>query len=140
MPRRSQPLSGDTMSYEVLVEDLRTAAGEYRTVAGSLGADGVEITNVSPGSLGHIELAAWLEAVGEQCDKATTALHDGATGLADSLQAAAGHYETTDQAVGSVFRSPFGGGLLGSPFGPPAPTSGPVFGPPTPTPTSGPGQ
>jgi hypothetical protein len=105
------------MSYAVLVEELRTAAGQYRTVAGSLGTTAVEIANIGSDSLGHVELAAWLTAVAEQCGKATTALHDGATGLADSLQAAAGHYETTDQGVCAVFRSPFGGGLLAPPFG-----------------------
>jgi hypothetical protein len=104
------------MSYEVLVEQLRAAAGDYRTVAGSLGTDGVEVTHLEPGSVGHVELAAWMRAVADQCDKATRALHDGATGLADSLQASAGYYETTDQGVADAFRSPFGYSP-GSPFG-----------------------
>jgi hypothetical protein len=120
------------MSYEVLVENLRSAAGEYRTVAGSLGTNGVDIAHLTPESFGHIELAAWVKAVGEQCDAATTALHDGAVGLADSLVAAASHYETTDEQVGQIFTQPFNGGLLGPPFGQP-----PVYGPPAP---SGSGQ
>jgi hypothetical protein len=115
------------MSYEVLVDNLRSAAGQYRTVAGSLGTDGVDITHVDPSSFGHVELAAWVKAVGEQCDNATQALHDGATGLADSLGVAATHYETTDDSVGQIFQQPFGDGLLGSPFGQP-----PVYGPPAP--------
>lgn len=101
------------MSYEVLVENLRAAAGRYDGVADSLGTDGVEITNVKPDSFGHIELAAWVEAVAEQCDRATRALHDGATGLADGLEAAAHHYETTDTGVAQAFTSPFSTGLLG---------------------------
>jgi hypothetical protein len=112
------------MTYEVLVENLRAAAGRYRSVASSLGTDGVDITHVDPGSLGHVELAAWLEAVDEQCHNATMALHDGAAGLADSLTSTAARYETTDDDIGSLFRSPLGGG---PPFGPP---SGPPFGPP----------
>jgi hypothetical protein len=107
------------MSYEVLVDDLRTAAGRYRTVADTLGADGVEIDHIDPTSFGHIELAAWVKAVAEQCDQATKALHDGAVGLADSLVEAAHHYETTDVCVAEAFQSPFttGGFTPASPFG-----------------------
>ncbi len=107
------------MSYEVLVDNQRAAAGKYRTVASSLGTTGVEMTNVEPDSMGHIELAAWLKAIQEQCDNATTALHDGATGLADSLEQSAHYYETTDETIGTVFQSPFTNGTLldpGSPF------------------------
>lgn len=123
------------MSYAVLVENLRAAAGKYRTVAGSVGTEGVQVTNVKPDSLGHIELAAWLEAVADQCQKATKALHDGASGLADSLEASARYYENTDQAVGSTFRMPFDTGLLGptQPAFPLSPASPPVYGPPVPT-------
>jgi len=120
------------MSYEVLVENLRSAAGKYRTVAGSVGTDGVDITHVDPESFGHVELAAWVKAVGEQCDNATQALHDGATGLAGSLGTAATHYETTDDAVGQIFTRPLNGGLLGSPFGQPQFGQPPVYGPPAP--------
>lgn len=95
------------MSYEVLAGDLRAAAGSYRTVASSTGTDGVAPTHVDPGSLGHIELAAWLTAVAEQCHNATKALHDGAEGLAEGLDAAAHHYETTDQCVAQTFTTPF---------------------------------
>jgi hypothetical protein len=95
------------MSYEVLVDDLRAAAGRYRTIASSLGADGVELAHVDPSSMGHIELAAWIKAVAEQCDAATQALHDGAVGVAEGLESAARHYETTDTAVGQAFQTPF---------------------------------
>jgi hypothetical protein len=108
------------MSYEVLVDNLRAAAGRYEKVADSLGSDGVEINHVDPTSFGHVELAAWVKAIGEQCDKATKALHDGATGLGDSLDATANHYETTDETIGTVFQSPLSNGSLlnpSSPFG-----------------------
>jgi hypothetical protein len=95
------------MTYDVLVSELRAAAGRYRTVADSLGTDAVEITHLDPTSFGHIELAAWVKAVADQCDKATTALHDGATGLAESLDASAHYYESTDQDVASRFTPPF---------------------------------
>ena len=106
------------MSYEVLVGNLRAAGERYRTVASSLGTEGVELTHVEPDSMGHIELAAWVKAVGEQCDNATRALHDGATGVAGSLDASARYYETTDDHVGTVFQTPFTNGYFtpGSPF------------------------
>ena len=101
------------MSYEVLVENLRSAAGSYRAVAADLGTTAVEVTNAKPGSMGHVELAAWIEAVADQCAKANAALHDGATGLGESLESAASHYEITDDQVGQAFRLPFtSGGLL----------------------------
>lgn len=107
------------MSYEVLVDNLRSAAGKYDAIAGKLGTDGVQVTHVDPDSFGHVELAAWTKAVADQCHQATRALHDGAAGLADGLDAAARHYETTDQGVASSFASPFGtatGTPTGSPF------------------------
>ena len=109
------------MTYEVLVENLRSAAGDYTTIASKVG-DPVDVSHVTPGSLGHVELAAWLTAVVDQCEKATTALHDGAAGLAESLRAAARHYETTDEAVGQCFTQPLGAGIFSTP-------TGPVFGP-----------
>ena len=102
------------MTYAVLVEHLRAAAGEYHQVAGGLGRP-VEITQVAPESFGHVELTAWVEAVADQCHKASRALYDGATGLADSLGAAASHYEATDEQVGAAFRNPFSRSPLGSP-------------------------
>ena len=77
------------------------------TSPSSLGPDGVELDHVEPTSFGHIELAAWVKAVAEQCDHATQALHDGAAGLADNLDAAAYYYETTDESVAQNFRAPF---------------------------------
>lgn len=115
------------MTYDVLVSELQAAAGQYRTVADSLGTDAVEITHLDPTSFGHVELAAWVKAVADQCDKATTALHDGATGLADSLDASAHYYESTDQGVansftptfGSPFSTPFSTPFSGTPGGTP---------------------
>ena len=66
------------MSYEVLPDQLRAAASRYRTVASSVGTDGVEITHVAPDSFGHVELAAWVKAVAGQCDNASA---PSATGL-----------------------------------------------------------
>jgi hypothetical protein len=94
------------MGYEVLVGGLRAAAGSYRTVGTELGST-VEITHVEPDSLGHVELAAWLKAVVEQCGNAHTALKDGANGLGDDLDAAAHHYESADEQTGQWFQSPF---------------------------------
>ena len=98
------------------MDNLRSAAGRYHTIAGSLGTTGVEVTHVDPGSFGHVELAAWTEAVVDQCHEATRALHDGATGLADGLDAAAHYYESTDQAVAGSFRSPFVQGPVQGPY------------------------
>src|SRR4051812_43668285 len=100
------------MSYDVLIDNLRTAAGRYRTVASSLGTDGVDVDHADPTAFGHVELAAWVKAVAEQLDHATTALHDGASNLAAGLDTAAHHYETTDDQVGNAFQSPFSTGLL----------------------------
>ncbi|MGB0102187.1 MAG: type VII secretion target [Nocardioides sp.] len=125
------------MTYDVLIDHLRSAAGSYRSVAGDVG-DPVELTHVAPDSIGHVELAAWLTAVVDQCEQATAALEDGASGLADSLEVAARHYESTDQAVADGFTpfgtSPFGTGPFGTgPFG-----TGPGSGSPTPSPFIGP--
>jgi hypothetical protein len=115
------------MSYEVLVDELRTAAGEYAGVADRVG-DPVSVTHVEPASLGHVELAAWLTAVVDQCEKATAALAAGAAGLADSLESTATRYETTDEAVAQRFTQPFGpapfGAPFGGPFGSPSASSG----------------
>lgn len=111
------------MTYEVLVGHLRSAANDYADIAGDLG-DPVAVTHVEPESFGHVELAAWMTAVVEQCEHATTALHDGASGLAGSLRAAARHYETTDDAVGQYFTRPLNSGLLGDPLEPPLGTGG----------------
>ncbi len=104
------------MTYEVLAGSLRDASGRYRTVATSLGSEGPEITHVEPDSLGHVELAAWLTAVVDQCDKAAEALHTDTGRLADSLDASARYYETTDEQVGFEFQRPM-------PFFGPTPTA-----------------
>lgn len=95
------------MSYEVLGSELRAAAGDYRGTAAAVGAP-VHLPSVSTATLGHVELAAWLEAVTDQCEKATQALVEGAERIADDLDAAAHHYESTDDAAGLMFSSPFG--------------------------------
>ncbi len=92
------------MGYEVVVEELRTAAGQYeRTVSDMAGYD-FEATNVAADTFGHVELAAWYSAVADQCDNAGKALHDGATGLATSLRGQARTYEGTDENVGAAFQ------------------------------------
>ena len=102
------------MGYEVLVEELRSAAGDYEGVADELGTGAMCLTSRDPEHLGHVELAAWLGAVADQCAEASRALHDGAVELGADLRAAAAHYESTDEAVAQGFR-PFG--APGSPFG-----------------------
>ena len=110
------------MSYEVLASGLRAGAQRYRSIASSLGTDGVEVTDATPSSFGHVELAAWIKAVAEQCDAATQALHDGATGLADALDSSAHYYETTDENVALSFQNPCFLGP-GAPSSPSSPTS-----------------
>ncbi|MGV3561661.1 MAG: WXG100 family type VII secretion target [Nocardioides sp.] len=124
------------MTYEVLVEELRAASGDYRAVAEELGPGSICLTHRTPESLGHVELAAWLGAVAEQCTEASRALHDGAVDLADDLATAATHYESTDDGVAEMFRRP-------SPFLDPrspflTPGQGPVLGPPSPSGSTGP--
>lgn len=137
------------MTYVVLVEELRGAAGAYRGVADELGAGALCLTYRDPDNMGHVELAAWLGAVAEQCVEASQALHDGAVGLAEDLQTAGHHYETTDDGVAEMFRPtfPFPFGPPGAPplLGPSGPVQGPLgplHGPPSPVvglPASGPG-
>ena len=116
------------MSYEVLVEELRSAAGRHRDVVSAMG-DPVPLVEPDPQRIGHVELAAWLGAVREQCHQAHEALRSDTSGLADSLDVAAQGYESTDQCVAQSFTPTFG-----QPF---APTSGQPFG--APWSTSGPG-
>ncbi|GAA2140199.1 hypothetical protein GCM10009844_09630 [Nocardioides koreensis] len=99
------------MSYDVLVEELRAAARTLRSVTGPLAGYDFETSNVTAESFGHVELAEWFRAVGEQCDKAGTALRSGAEVLGDSLEYTATQYESTDEGVGLLFRRP-----LQSPF------------------------
>jgi hypothetical protein len=136
------------MTYEVLVEELRAASGVYRAVAEELGPGSICLTHRTPEHLGHVELAAWLGAVAEQCTEASRALHDGAVDLAEDLQTAAAHYESTDDSVARTFRFPSPFLDPHSPFlapGPapfpapiPAPGQGPVLGPPSPSGPAGP--
>lgn len=126
------------MTYEVLVEQLRGAAGDYSGVAEELGRGAICLTYRDPEHLGHVELAAWLGAVAEQCVEAGRALHDGAVGLAEDLRSAAHHYESTDDGVAEMFRPtfpfPFGPGGTSPLLGPPSPGHGPLLGPPAPGP------
>lgn len=120
------------MRYAVLVGELRAAAGDYESVETGLGSTPVVIDHADPGSLGHVELAAWLVAVSEQCGNAHTALREGAGALAGSLRASATDYEATDDQVGGLLTSPFIGPTFGaSPFGGPTPAP-PAYGPPVP--------
>ena len=101
------------MSFDVLVEELRTAARTLRSVTSPLVGYDLETTNVTAESFGHVELAAWFAAVGDQCDRAGKALRTGAEVLSDSLDYAAGQYESTDDGVARLFRQPWQSPMLG---------------------------
>jgi Excreted virulence factor EspC, type VII ESX diderm len=122
------------MSFEVIIEDLRKAAGDLDSMVAPLAGYSLGAPKADAEAVGHVELAAWLVAVLEQADKAGAALHDGAGALADRLRGAAHYYEDSDGAALQRFRSPFGPGLPGgpTPFG-----QGPFIGPVVPTPGSG---
>lgn len=93
------------MSYEVVVEELRGAARKFRTVQDSTADYSYpESQCVAPDSVGHLELADWVIAVIDQCDKAGAALHTGARTLADGLVDQAADYEATDLAVRNRFQ------------------------------------
>lgn len=124
------------MTYNVVAADLTAAAGELRTMTSGLSGYQLDLTNIEPDSVGHVELAAWLVAVGEQCDNAGQALRGGALGLAESLDASATYYTQADETSAQAFRSPFQDLLQPPVYGPPSP---PVFGPFAP-PGEGPGR
>jgi hypothetical protein len=94
------------MSFDVLVEELRAAARTLRNVTDPLADYDFRTTDVSAESFGHVELAEWFLAVGEQCDRAGRALRTGAEVLSDSLEYTASQYESTDEGVGQLFRRP----------------------------------
>lgn len=118
------------MNYDVIAAELRAAATEHRRIATTLGATPVDVTTTTPEPVGHVELAAWIGAVEEQCQNAHHALGDGQEDLAVDLDAQALDYETTDELVGTWFQRPFGEGPL-FPLAP-GPTAPPVQGPPAP--------
>jgi uncharacterized protein YukE len=106
------------MSYEVLVENLREAAGRMRSTTAPLAGYDFHSSNVTGESFGHVELAEWFEAVADQCDKAGAALRSGAEALAGQLEYAATNYEQTDEGVADSFRAPLSSGVFSSgPFG-----------------------
>ncbi|MEZ5096415.1 MAG: hypothetical protein R2731_10020 [Nocardioides sp.] len=114
----------------------------------------LDVADLDAEQTGHLELAAWVEAVVDQCDKAGQALRDGALALAATLERTARDFEQTDQGVGDHFTptstgtpapftpwQPFPGLGPSAPatppvYGPPAP---PVYGPPAPPTTTGTG-
>lgn len=96
------------MSYDVLVENLRRAAGDFRSMVAPLAGYHFATVDVSGEAFGHVELAGWYVAVADQCDNAGQALHDGAGALATSLDYAANQYEQTDQGVAQGFSGPLG--------------------------------
>ncbi len=102
------------MSYDVLVENLRHAAGQMRSTTQPLSGYDFHSTNVTGESFGHVELAAWFEAVADQCDKAGKALRSGAEALAGQLEYAADTYEKTDDGVADVFQTPLSGNVFGA--------------------------
>lgn len=92
------------MSYEVVVEELRASARKFRTVQdATAGYSFPESQCVAPDAVGHLELADWIIAVTEQCDRAGQALHAGARTVADGLERQAADYEATDLAVRTRF-------------------------------------
>lgn len=110
------------MGYQVLIENLEAAAKSLRTTVKGMGDYDFGETNVSGASFGHVELAAWFDAVAEQCDNAGQALHDGAEQLAASLDASARRYRDGDLAVADI--------LAGyTKYGPPAVTPPHLFQP-----------
>lgn len=96
------------MTIEVEPQDLRRAATDLRTPSQSLIGYDFPDEHVTPGSFGHVELAAWFLAVVDQCDKAGDALGTGCESLAGRLERAADDFTTTDQGVVGLF----GGGTL----------------------------
>lgn len=96
------------MSYDVLVENLRRAAGDFQSLVAPLAGYDFATVDVSGETFGHVELAAWYTAVADQCDNAGRALHDGAGTLATSLDYAANQYEQTDQGIAQGFAGPLG--------------------------------
>ena len=123
------------MSFEVVIENLRAAADTLRTTTDPMADYELGVTKLDSDTMGHIELAAWLEAVVEQCDNAGQALRDGAVTLAETLEATAADFERTDEQQAQQYTFP---SLLPVPGSTPTP---PVYGPPapstTPTPTTG---
>jgi hypothetical protein len=102
------------MGYEVLAESLRAAARDMRSTTQPLAGYDFHSSNVTAESFGHVELAQWFQAVGDQCDKAGQSLRSGAEELAGQLEYAASTYERTDGEVAGWFQSPFGSsGLFG---------------------------
>lgn len=95
------------MSFEVVVEELRASALKFRAVQDAMACYAFPQQDVSAASVGHVELADWMIAVLEQCDKAGDALHLGADVLADGLDDQARDYETADAAARSRFGGPW---------------------------------
>lgn len=116
------------MTFEVVIENLRAAARTLRTTTDPMAGYELDVTDIGAADMGHIELAAWLGAVEEQCDRGGQALRDGAVELATTLELAADDFERTDQGVAGLFGPP----SPGSPWQPfpglplPAPTSEPA--------------
>lgn len=91
------------MGYEVLIENLRKQAGRLRTMTDPLASYDFDLKNATGESFGHIELAAWVVAVGKQCDEAGKALRSGAETLADSLDYRATQYENAEDDAQDAF-------------------------------------
>ena len=85
------------MNFQVLIENLSGAATELRTAVKPLEGYSLDSSNVNGVTFGHVELAAWFDAVVEQCDRAGQALHDGAEVLAGSLDNAVLVYRDADE-------------------------------------------
>lgn len=91
------------MSLEVVVENLRAAADTLRRTTEPMAGYELDVADLGAEQVGHVELAAWLEAVVDQCTQAGQALRDGAVTLADTLDRTARDFERTDQCVAVGF-------------------------------------
>jgi hypothetical protein len=91
------------MSFDVDPDELDRAASRVREVSDPLASYSLDVGKMSSTEVGHVELAEWMGAVLDQCNKAGVALHDGADGLASDLAATATTYRNVDSCVATTF-------------------------------------
>jgi hypothetical protein len=114
------------MTYEINPPMVRKMAAEYDAAVAPIAGYDFPATRVAADTFGHVELAAWFAAVGDQLDEAGRALHTGVTTMATNLRYAAKDAETTDADAAATYTPPpsLGGsdlGLLLDPDRPPVP-------------------
>lgn len=91
--------------FTVIIENLESASKKLRHVSRPLSGYDYDPDHVSGQAFGHNELAAWFNAVCDQCGKAGQALHDGADALAETLDSQAGAYRSADEYSMALSRS-----------------------------------